>query len=637
MPSATIASGPGPGTGAGPDVAAVQAPYRQIALGSHDTEAEFRPDRSIVLRSTQALASYPRKLSDRLEDNARLHPERLFLAMREPDGGWRELGYAAAWRAVQKISQALLARGLSAQRPIAILSGSGIEHALLALAALHVGIPYCALTPAWSLLSTDHARLRHVLGLLRPGLVFADDAAAFETAIERAAPADAEVLWSHSPCRRRASSGWQDMLASEATADVDAAAAAVQPDSVAKLIFTSGSTGMPKGVINTQRMLACNQQMMVQAFPAIAAEPLVILSWLPWHHTSGGNQMLGLVLHCAGSFYIDDGRPVPGEVEHTVRNLREISPTVYFSVPRGFAMLLPYLREEAALRERFFSRLRLMYYSGAALAPSLVREFDELAVASCGVRIPMMSGYGATESAPAAVAANWPGERSGLAGLPIPGCELKLVPLAAGRYEARLRGPNITPGYLDQPEASAMLFDEEGFARTGDALSFVAPGDPQQGLAFEGRIAEDFKLSTGTWVGAGALRAALLQEADGLFLDAVIAGEGRDWVGAFVVGDRSACAGFCGLAADLPWSTVAAHPLLQRRLQELIERMAARASGSSTFIARAMLLVDGPTQEGGELTDKGSINQRAFLANRAQLVEQLFARTPGAGVISGIP
>jgi feruloyl-CoA synthase len=603
------------------------APYRRIALGSRHVGAEVRSDGSILVRSTEALGPYPRKLTDRLAEVAQAFPDRVFLAVRDRGGPqrWRELRYGEAWEQVQRIAQALLERGLSQQRPVAILSGSSIEHALLALAAMHVGVPHCAVTPAYSLLSQDHAKLRHVLGLLQPGLVFADDAAAFDLALARSLPPGVPVVHSLRPSAGRASTPFSALLASPAAAAVEAASASVAPDSVAKVLFTSGSTGLPKGVITTQRMVACNQQMFVQSIPCVAQQPFVILSWLPWHHVSGGNQMMGLTIHCAGSFYVDDGKPLPGEVEKTVDNLREIAPTVYFSVPRGFAALIPSLRADAALRANFFSRLSLFYYSGSALGASLVKDLDELAVQTVGERIPMMSGYGATETAPAAVAANWITSDTGLAGLPIPGCELKLAPVGSGKYEARLRGPNVTPGYWRQPELSAKLFDEEGFARTGDALSFLVPGEPAAGFAFDGRIAEDFKLTTGTWVGVGTLRAKLVQEADGLVLDAVIAGEGHDAVSAFIVGDRGACTAFCGLPATTPWSDVVDHPRLRGRMQQVLDALAARGTGSSTYVARALLLRDGPDAAAGELTDKGSINQRAFLSNRPGLLARVYA------------
>ncbi|VWX63342.1 Feruloyl-CoA synthase [Burkholderiales bacterium 8X] len=600
--------------------------YRRIALGSREVVADHLADGSILVRATEPLAPYPRLLTERLAEVARDFPDRVFLAVRDDaaPGRWRELRYADAWERVQRIGQALLDRGLSQQRPVAILSGSGIEHALLALGAMHVGIPSCAVTPAYSLLSTDHVKLAHVIGLLKPGLVFVDDGTAFGNAIESTVGPDVEIVHSTQPAALRSSTPFAELLATATTPAVEAASRAVEPDSVAKVLFTSGSTGLPKGVVNTQRMVACNQQMFVQSFPCLAEEPPVILSWLPWHHVSGGNQMLGLTIHCAGSFYVDDGKPLPAEVEKTVANLHQIAPTVYFSVPRGFAALIPFLRADEALRRKFFSRLSLLYYSGSALGASLVRDLDELAVQAVGERIPMMSGYGATETAPAAVAANWITERTGLAGLPMPGCELKLAPLGSGKYEARLRGPNVTPGYWAQPELSARLFDDEGFACMGDALSFVVPGDVAQGFAFDGRIAEDFKLTTGTWVGAGTLRARLIEEGDGLLLDAVIAGEGHDEVGAFLVADRAVAAACCGLASDGPWPEVLAHPRLRARVQQVLDRLAARGTGSSTFVARALVLEDGPSAAAGELTDKGSINQRAFLSNRNELVARLY-------------
>lgn len=616
-----------------PTPAGVHA-YRRIPLGPRGLVCEQRADGSFLLRSSEPLGDYPRKLTDHLQQAAHRFPDRVFLAVREPGPArrWRGLSYGQAWDQVQRVARALLGRGLSAERPIAILSGAGIEHAVLALAAMHVGIPYAPITPAYALLSDDHDKLRHVLRLLQPGLVFADDAAAFDRAIERSLPAQVEVVHSLRASALRASTPFSDLLACEAGDEVRAASTAVRPEAVAKVLFTSGSTGLPKGVINTQRMVACNQQMFVQALPSLAEQPPVILSWLPWHHTSGSNQMMGLTLRCGGSLYVDDGKPVPGEIDKTVDNLRDVAPTAYFSVPRGFAMLIPYLREDAALRERFFSRLRFFYYSGAALGASLVQDLDEMAVRTCGERIPMFSGYGATETAPFALAQHWPTAETGLAGLPVPGCELKLWPVGPGKYEARVRGPHVTPGYWGQPELTARLFDEEGFACLGDALSFVAPGDISQGLAFEGRLAEDFKLSTGTFVSVGRLRGLLVQLGDGLFLDAVIAGEGRDEVAAFIVGDRAACTAFCGLPAGAPWDAVLAHPALRRRVQQVLDDLAARGTGSSTFVARAMMLQEPPSAAAGELTDKGSINQRAFLANRPQLPEQAYAARPGPQV-----
>lgn len=605
-------------------------PYRAIPLGNREVSITRRDNGSVLVLNTEPLHAYPNKLTDHLERAAALHPERVFLAERDRSGerpAWRVLTYAQAWQKVRAVAGALTQRQVSVERPVTILSGSGIHHAILGLAAMHVGIPYCAVTPAYALLSEDHEKLRQVLEQLTPGLVYVDDGPMFDLALERTLASDVDVIHGHTACRTRVSVPFSELERSGLEAMADKAAAQVEPDSIAKILFTSGSTGKPKGVIQTQRMLTSNQTMMLQALPVIAEEPLVILSWLPWHHVSGGNQMLGLTLHCAGSLYLDDGRPTPDEVERTVENLREIAPTIYFSVPRGFAMLVPFLKADATLRATFFSRLRLFYYSGAALGASLVQELDALAVQTVGERIPMMCGYGATESAPAALAAHWITERTGLAGLPIPGCELKLVPVGGNKFEARVRGPQITPGYWRQPASTAALFDEEGYVCLGDALSWVDASDPSQGLVFEGRLTEDFKLATGTWVGVGGLRARLVHASDGLLLDAVIVGEGRDEVGALLVPDAAALA----YAARQMGKEEA--DFCRERLQAALESLARKATGSSTFVARAMLLTEPPQAYRGELTEKGSINVRTLLANRPHLLDRLYAHEPDEAVL----
>ncbi|HTX23627.1 MAG TPA: feruloyl-CoA synthase [Steroidobacteraceae bacterium] len=610
------------------------APYRSVALGAREVEVEPRADGAVLVRSPHALGAYPRKLTDCLVRAARDHPERVFLAIRASAGDWRSLTYREALAAVRRIGAALLTRRLCAERPIAILSASSLEHALLALAAMYVGIPFAPISPAYSLASADLSRLRHVLGLLTPGLVFAQSGTAFGRALTQAVAADTEIVVQDSPPRARRATPFAELASAADSPAVAAASALVGPDAVAKVLFTSGSTSLPKGVINTQRMLCANQQMFFEALPLIAAQPPVLVDWLPWHHTSGGNQILGLTLYHAGTLHIDAGRPLPDAIATTVRNLSEIAPTLYFTVPRGYAELIPHLRADRRLRERFFSRVSMFYYSGASLPAATVAQLDELAVEACGERIPMLCGYGSTETAPFALCANWLSERPGLAGLPVPGVELKLAP-RDGKHEARVRGPNVMPGYWRDAERTRAAFDAEGFFCSGDALSWVDERDPAQGLAFDGRLAENFKLTTGTWVGTGALRARLIGVCS-LIHDVVITGEGRDEVGALIFPDLAACRALCGGAvAGGRRSEITAlltDPRVAEQVQLALDRLATESTGTSTLIARALVLEEPPSVATGEITDKGSINQRAVLTQRARLVEALYREPVAAGV-----
>ncbi len=606
-------------------------PYRKIALGPRDVDVVLEPGGVIRMKSRHALGSYPDKLSDRFTEVARRHPDRVFLAMRDERSQWRTITYREAEEQILRLASALIRRNVSPERPVAILSGSSIEHALLAFAAMYTGVPYCSVTPAYSLLSTDHAKLRHIINLLTPGLVYADDGSAFEAAIRNTVPADVEVVTLRSPLTTRASTPFSELLATPIDPAIYRANREVGPDTIAKVLFTSGSTGFPKGVINTQRMLCSNQQMFIESLPAFAQPHPMIVSWLPWHHTSGGNQMLGLTAYCGASFYIDEGKPTRSEIGKTVANLMDVAPTVYFSLPRGFAELIPYLRENRQLREKFFSQLQLFYYSGASLPESLVADLDEIAVATVGERIPMMCGYGSTETAPFALCANWLTSETGLAGLPVPGAELKLVP-QGDKLEARLRGPMVTPGYWRQPELTARLFDEEGYVRMGDALAFVDPNDVSRGLAFDGRLSEDFKLSTGTWVNVASLRNQWMTEGYPLVQDIIIAGENRDEIGGLIVLDVQGCQDFLHDRTLVQPAQLARHPEIRRAVRNLLNRLAARNTGSSTYVARAIILEEPPSNATGELTDKGSINQRAVIRNRAELVDALYAPDPGPDV-----
>jgi feruloyl-CoA synthase len=568
---------------------------RRVHLGPSDILVERRADGCVLLRSPHPLGPYPRKLTERLDLWAERAPDRVFLAQRAAAGGWRTLTYRQARERARRVAQFLLGKGLSEERPLAVLSGNDIEHALLHLGAMYVGVPYAPISPAYSLLSADFSKLRYIFELITPGLVFASDRKAFRKAIDAVVPREAEVLF--------------ELEQKPATAAVDEAHARVGPDTIAKFLFTSGSTGAPKAVINTQRMWCANQAMIATMFAFFRDEPPVIIDWAPWHHTAAGNHNLGLVLYNGGSYYIDEGKPMPGAIETTVRNLREIAPTWYWNVPKGFEALLPYLRSDEQLRASLFSRLKILWFAAAALPQHVFDEMKELALRTCGETIPFLTGLGSTETAPYAMGRMWETGDATNMGLPPPGVEAKLVPME-GKLEMRLKGPSITPGYWRQPELTAAAFDEEGYYRLGDAFVFADAADPAKGLLFRGRIAEDFKLTSGTFVHVGPLRARFIEHFAPLVRDVVITGEGRGEVGALIF---------------LPGKT---------GLEELKARLASFPStGSSNRIARAMVLEEPPSLDAGEMTDKGSINQRAVLARRAALVEALYRDPPGDTVI----
>jgi feruloyl-CoA synthase len=597
---------------------------RPVRLGPQDVQVERRADGALLLTSPQPLAPYPTKITERLEFWARETPTRAFMAQRDDTGAWRTVTYAQALRHARAIGAALLQRGLSADRPVVILSGNSIEHALIALGALYAGIPHAPVSPAYSLVSGDFARLRAIIDLVTPGLVFVADGAAFARAIAAAIPEGAEVVAAPNGPPGRRVTLFDDLLATEADAAVDAAHDAVGPDTIAKFLFTSGSTGTPKCVINTQAMWCANQQMLQQALAFFADEPPVIVDWAPWHHTAGGNHDVGLVLTHGGTFYIDDGKPMPGAIEETVRNLREIAPTWYFNVPKGYEALLPHLRADAELRRVFFSRLKVLWFAGAGIAQHVFDEIQTLAVEACGERILFLTGFGATETAPFALGRTWPSDNAANMGLPAAGMQLTLVPFE-GKFEARVRGPNITPGYWRQPEFTAQAFDEEGFYRLGDTFKFADPDDPRQGLLFDGRIAEDFKLSTGTWVSVAALRARFIEACAPYVRDVVFAGSNRDEICALVFPSLEACRQCAGLPAEAAADVVLAHCSVRDTFAERLDSLARQSAGSSTRVVRLILLAEPPSMDTGELTDKGSINQRAVLSNRAALVEALYA------------
>ncbi len=609
-------------------------PLRPVKLGPPDVAVEHRGDGAILLRSPHKLPPHPQKLTERLVHWAKAAPDRVFIAQRDAAGGWRTLTYAQTLAAVRAVAAALLQRNLSPERPIAILSGNDIEHALLALAAMHVGIPYAPISVPYSLLSQDFGKLKTIIATLTPGLVFAANGAAFARAIAAAVPDGAEIVVTANPPGDRPAMLFSALAGAQPTPAVEAAHAEVGPDTVAKFLFTSGSTGQPKGVINTQRMLCANQAMIRSGFAFLADEPPVLVDWPPWNHTFGGNHDFGMVLDNGGSFYIDEGKPLPGAIEATVRNLRDIAPTIYLNVPKGYEMLLPYLRNDAELRARFFSRLKVLFYAGASLAQHVRDELEQLAIDTTGERIIFLASLGSTETAPLALACTWECAHAGNIGLPAPGVELKLVP-SGGKLEARLKGPNITPGYWRAPALTAAAFDEEGYYKLGDALKFQNPDDPSQGLLFDGRIAEDFKLATGTWVSVGPLRARFIAHFAPLVRDVVLAGVDRDDVTALVFPELEACRKLApDLAADAPAGEVLGDARVMGAFSRLLDSFAAASTGTSNRVPRMMLLADPPSLDIGEMTDKGSINQRAVLAHRAALVAELYAEAPSPRVIA---
>src|SRR5215472_16417929 len=609
------------------------APLRAVKLGPADVVVERRSDGTIAMRSPHVLPAYPRMLTERLVHWAKIAPDRIFLAQRDAAGAWRSMSYAQMLAAVRALAAALLARGLNAERPVAILSGNDIEHALIAVAAMHVGIPYAPISVPYSLLSQDFGKLKSIIEILSPGLVFANNGTAFARAIAAALPRDVEVAVTANAPADRATTSFAALLQTPPAAAVDGAHARVKPDQAAKILFTSGSTGRPKGVENTHRMLAANQAMIRAAMAFVGEEPPILIDWLPWNHTFGSNHNFGLVLDNGGSLYIDEGKPLPGLIEATVRNLREIAPTIYFNVPKGLEMLLPYLAADGALRDIFFSRLKVLFYAGAGLAQHVLDGFQDLAAKTTGERILFMSSLGSTETAPAALSCNWQSEHAGNIGVPLPGVTLKLIP-REGKLEARLRGDNIMPGYWRAPELTADAFDEEGFYKIGDALKFADPADPAKGMLFDGRLAEDFKLATGTWVSVGPLRAAFIAHCAPLVRDVVLAGAERDELTALIFPDVDACRGLASnLAADAAVAQLLADQRVVVAFARLLTSFAAAGTGTSNRIPRAILLADPPSLDIGEMTDKGSINQRAVLAHRAAAVEALYAEPPPPHVL----
>ena len=595
------------------------------------TDVEHRPDGSLLLCPRAALGGYPLRMMDSLEHWAAVAPERVLVARRGRGDEWVTISYRQMLERVRRVAAGLIARGLSADRPIVILSGNSLEHLILAFSATWAGIPYCALSPAYSQTLSDLQKLRHVLELLTPGMAAAFPTERFQRALTDVVSPKVEMVGDLAEVAGRRVTGLTDLEA-EPGAALQVAHARTGADSIVKFSLTSGTTGHPKAVITTERMLCSNARMLHEAMPFLVDEPPVILDWLPWNHTFGGSHNIGLVLLNGGSLYIDDGKPTPDGILETVRNLRDVSPTVYFNVPKGFDMLATHLAEDAALRYSCYRNLQACFFAAASLSQHIWDRLDAAAVAERGVTVPVLSSLGATETGPAITFTTPSTARSGVIGLPAAGNILKLVP-CEGKLEMRVRSPSITPGYWRQPELTAAAFDDEGFYRLGDAVRLLDAVDPSKGLMFDGRIAEDFKLASGTWVSVGPLRSGLVAALAPFVQDVVIAGLDRDYLAVLLVPDLGECARHLNLIELPTYSDLQVHPKLCELLRDRLRIYAQAHPASSMRVRRAVVLPTAPSLDHGEITDKGSVNQRAVLRHRGDLVTKLYQLDGGGNVI----
>ena len=615
----------------------MQTPFKPIEFMSRDVRVERRGDRTIVLQSNHALKPYERHVPALLAKWAAQAPERVWLAQRRgPAREWLKVTYGEARKQVDAATQALLDRGFGPDKPVMILSSNSIEFALLSMAAMQARAPLAPVSPAYSVMSQDHAKLRYVFDLIKPGLVFVQNGEIYARAL---AALDLEgVLLVHvdTPPPQMQSLPWTELVATPPTDSVAQSVAAIEPGTVGKFLFTSGSTGMPKAVINTQEMMCANLAMGQMGRIRKPTDPVgVMLDWLPWNHTMGGNATFQGNLADGGTTWIDDGKPLPGLFDETLRNLREISPTYFANVPAGYAMLATALEKDESLARKFFTNLNYLAYGGATLPNDLYERMERLAVKYTGYRLPFLTGWGSTETAPTATTVHWASERVGLIGLPYPGVRLKMVPTGAeGRYELRLKSVIVTPGYYKRPDLTAQMFDEEGFYKIGDAGRFVDPDDPSWGLIFDGRVVEDFKLTSGTFVLVGTLRTTSIAAASPVLQDAAVCGEGRDRVGLLGFPNFAACRQVAGdTEVALSNDELVKHPAVVATVRDGLAKMNAECKGSSMQVRRVLLMTEPPSVDGHEITDKGYINQRAVLERRKAMVERLYSDDEGVIVI----
>ena len=600
--------------------------YRAMRYGITSVQVQTRDDGVQYVLADVPLGSYPKRMTDKLLHWARVTPERTYVARRKrlsdgSTGDWEHLTYAQALAAARRIGQALLDRGLSVDKPVLILSENSLEHAMMALACMMVGVAHCPVSPAYSTVSKDYEKLKHIIRTLTPGMVMAVDADRYGAAMKACVPDDVEIVLGNGHIEGRMHTRFANLLETADTPAVDTAMQSTGPDTVVKFLFTSGSTNMPKGVVNTHGMWCANQQQMLQSMPVLAESPPVLVDWLPWNHTFGGNHNVGLTLYHGGSIYIDDGKPVPALMHETLRNLREIAPTVYFNVPTGLEAIANAMHTDDVLRRNLLSKVRMFFYSGAALAQPIWDSLHASQEREVGERIVMGTGLGMTETGPFGIFVPRPEVESGDLGLPGAGLQLKLVPVG-DKVEVRYKGPNVTPGYWRDLQANAESFDEEGFLKSGDAVVWRDPAQPNLGLRFNGRIAEDFKLATGTFVSVGPLRGRIIASGAPYVQDAVVTGLNMKEVGAMIF-TTPRVRELCDLPLSAALSEVLHHPKVTLYFQQLLNTLAAQATGSANRVARMVLLSEPPSIDKGEVTDKGSINQRAVLKHRGALVQAL--------------